>query len=103
MLSTRAIKQCDKPPREQMEVVAEFHAYRIQPHRIAYRTGIDVIFVNELISGSHQPKLFQFLLKKAKQDRRAKSLKGSLRQKGASRKSLQDKIEAEFDQGLKQR
>ncbi|WP_019530134.1 hypothetical protein [Dasania marina] len=93
-------KQCDKPVREQIAVVAEFHVYRIHPARIAFRTGIALDLIQSLLSGEHEPKFFQHCIRQAKQAKRANSLQASLRLRGASRKQLQDNIEAEFVQPL---
>ena len=38
---------CDLSERRQIELVAEFHAYRIRPTRIAYRLGIDIALIIE--------------------------------------------------------
>lgn len=90
-----AAKQCNKPLEQQLEVVAEFHAHKIAPVRIAYRTGIKIDLVEGLLAGEIKPKLFQYLLKQAKIKRRDQRLKASLRYKGAVRRSLQSTIEAD--------
>jgi len=44
-----------------VHIVAEFHAHKIRPSRIAYRVGIDIAFIEELIAGEveaeHFPRL----------------------------------------------
>ena len=100
MSALPAAKQCDKPLREQIAVVAEFHVYRIHPVRIAYRTGIELDLIKDLIAGQRDVRWFQHCLRLARQAKRASSLKASLKLQGTSRKQLQDKIEAEFSQPL---
>ena len=39
-----------------MHIVAEFHAHKIRPSRIAYRVGIDIAFIEELIAGETEPR-----------------------------------------------
>lgn len=90
-----AMKQCNKSLDEQIEVVAEFHAHRIAPIRIAYRTGIDIELVKGLLAGEVKPALFNYLLKQAKIKRRDQRLKASLRYKGAQRRSIQAKIDSD--------
>ena len=41
-------KVSEKSLRQQIDVVAEFHAYKIHPQRIAYRTGIEMDLVTDL-------------------------------------------------------
>ena len=91
----QAIKQCLKPLNEQIEVVAEFHAHKIAPERIAYRTGVDLNLISQLLAGEFKPQLFNRLLKQAKLRRREQRLKASMRLKGTARTSQQAVIENE--------
>ncbi|MGK0442115.1 MAG: hypothetical protein ACJA0N_001922 [Pseudohongiellaceae bacterium] len=95
-VTAAAFKVSHKSLDEQIEVVADFHAHKIAPIRIAYRTGIDMQLVNQLLSGELKPRLFQYLLKQSRLKRREQRLKASLRHKGSGRLSLQDKIETDF-------
>jgi DNA-binding transcriptional regulator LsrR (DeoR family) len=63
-------RECTHNREQQIHIVAEFHAHKIQPNRIAYRVGIDIAFIEELIE--------------------------SKRRKGVVQYELQQKIEAEF-------
>lgn len=93
-------KQCDKPLRDQIDVVAEFHAYRIHPNRIAYRTGIDPELVTQLVNGEAHQRLFNALLARHRKARRDQRLRQSLRHKGITQSDLQDQIEQEYLQSL---
>ncbi len=85
---------------QQIDVVAEFHAHKIQPERIAYRTGIDFDLVSSLINGEHHQARFKHALARHKRARRDQRLKKSLRHKGIAQAELQDQIEAEYLQSL---
>lgn len=50
------------PQARQIELVAEFHAYRIRPTRIAYRLGIDIALIDALLAGDLEPRLFKALV-----------------------------------------
>ena len=39
-------RECDYSREEQIHIVAEFHAHKIRPSRIAYRVGIDIAFID---------------------------------------------------------
>ena len=47
---------------QQIHIVAEFHANKIRPSRIAYRVGIDIAFIEALIAGEEEPDLFPRLV-----------------------------------------
>lgn len=89
-------KRCDKPEKQQVDVVAQFHAHKITPVRIAYRTGIALEFVESLIAGESHPRLFKFRLDSHKKARRQQRLKKSLRLKGTRQLEQQTKIERDF-------
>ncbi|MFA7553795.1 MAG: hypothetical protein WCY88_06060 [Spongiibacteraceae bacterium] len=94
-------KACDKPLNEQINVVAEFYAHNIHPQRIAYRTGVSLTLVTQLVTGESHPKLFKALLAKHKRSRRDQRLKQSLRNKGIAQSALQDQIEQEYKDSIK--
>ncbi len=54
---------CDLPVERQIELVAEFHAYRIRPTRIAYRLGIDIALIESLLAGEFEASRFERLVK----------------------------------------
>ena len=58
----RYSRECNYSRQEQMHIVAEFHAHKIRPSRIAYRVGIDIAFIEELIAGESEPELFPRLV-----------------------------------------
>jgi hypothetical protein len=78
--------------------VAEFHAHKIRPSRIAYRVGIDIAFIEELIAGEVEEKRFPRLVKLYRSQRRQQRLKESVAFNGVSRFELQEQIEREFVQ-----
>lgn len=78
--------------------MAEFHAHKIRPSRIAYRVGIDIAFIEELIAGEVEEKRFPRLVKLYRSQRRQQRLKESVAFNGVSRFELQEQIEREFVQ-----
>lgn len=86
---------CVYSEQQQIHLVAEFHAHRISPARIAYRTGIDIGFVKGLIEGEQYPKMFKALLKHYRTKRKEQRLAQSKKLKGREQFDLQMKIEAE--------
>ncbi|ARN74774.1 hypothetical protein [Oceanicoccus sagamiensis] len=94
-------KVSDKPLRQQIDVVAEFHAYKIHPQRIAYRTGIELDLVTELINGDSHQRLFKSLLARHRRSRRDQRLQKSLRKTGIAQAELQDKIEQDYQASTK--
>jgi hypothetical protein len=78
--------------------VAEFHAHKIRPSRIAYRVGIDIAFIEELIAGEAEPEHFTNLVKHYRRGRYQQRLRDSNRRNGIARYEQQQKIEHEFSQ-----
>ena len=95
-------KVSNKSLKEQISVVAEYYAHKIQPQRIAYRTGITLELVNQLLSGESHPRLFKAMLARHRRTRRDQRLKKSLRKKGIAQAVLQDQIEQEYAEALKE-
>jgi hypothetical protein len=83
-------------PLRQVEVVAMYHAHRIRPNRIAYRTGIDIALVEALIAGEHEPERFAFYLARHRRSRYQQRMRESDRERGSSRYELQQRIERDF-------
>ena len=48
------LRECDLSEAKQIRLVAEFHANRIRPSRIAYRLGIDIALIDALLAGEYQ-------------------------------------------------
>ena len=44
-------RECTHSREQQIHIVAEFHANKIRPSRIAYRVGIDIAFIEEMPLG----------------------------------------------------
>lgn len=93
----KAVKESNKSSFEQMKVVAEFHSHRIKPERIAYRTGIALPFIQQLLAGEYQPVRFNKMMDYYKKKRRMQRLRDarSLR-KGVTRLSQELKVEQDF-------
>ncbi len=81
-----------------MHIVAEFHAHKIRPSRIAYRVGIDIAFIEELIAGETEPQRFAQLVKHYRTGRYQQRLRETQVKTGAARYEQQQKIEREFTQ-----
>ena len=81
---------------QQIAIVAEFHANRIKPNRIAYRTGIDIAFVQQLITGECYPAVFKRLLVQYRRGRRAQRVNSALKLNGCARFELQAEAEKEY-------
>lgn len=79
-----------------MHIVAEFHAHKIRPSRIAYRVGIDIAFIEELIAGESEGDRFPRLVAYYRRQRYQQRMRASNVRKGVSRYEQQQKIETEF-------
>ncbi len=73
---------CTLPVARQIELVAEFHAHRIRPSRIAYRLGIDIALIDALLAGERDAELFTALLQHFRQRRLQQRLRDSERSRG---------------------
>ncbi|MEM9253998.1 MAG: hypothetical protein AAGA91_01040 [Pseudomonadota bacterium] len=89
-------RECTYSRDEQMRIVAEFHAHKIRPSRIAYRMGIDIAFIEELIAGEIEPERFPELVKFYRTRRYQERLRDSGVHNGIARYELQQRIEREF-------
>ena len=91
-------RECAHSREQQIHIVAEFHAHRIRPSRIAYRVGIDIAFIEELIAGEIEAERFPWLVKRYRKQRYQQRLHDSNTKKGIAQYELQQKIEREFSQ-----
>lgn len=91
-------QQCLHSREQQIRIVAEFHAHKIRPSRIAYRIGIDIAFIEELIAGEAEEGRFERMVAFYRRQRYANRMKDSKRRKGVVQYEMQQKIEAEFAQ-----
>jgi len=89
-------RECTYSREQQMRIVAEFHAHKIRPSRIAYRVGIDIAFIEELIAGETEPVRFAQLVDHYRRGRYQQRLRDSTRRTGIARYELQQTIEREF-------
>jgi hypothetical protein len=87
---------CTHSREQQLHIVAEFHAHKIRPARIAYRVGIDIAFIEELIAGETEPVRFKNMGAFYRTQRYAKRMNDSSRRKGVVQYELQQKIDSEF-------
>lgn len=91
-------RQCLHSREQQISIVAEFHAHKIRPSRIAYRIGIDIAFIEELIAGEVEEGRFERMVAFYRRQRYAKRMQDSKRRKGVVQYEMQQKIEKEFVQ-----
>jgi hypothetical protein len=91
-------RECTYSREQQIHIVAEFHAHKIRPSRIAYRVGIDIAFIEELIAGETEAARFAQLVKFYRKGRYQQRLRESQKSTGVTRYELQQKIEREFVQ-----
>jgi len=91
-------RQCSHSREEQIHIVAEFHAHKIRPSRIAYRVGIDIAFIEELIAGEVEHERFPRLVAYYRRQRYQQRLRDATVSKGITRYELQQRIEHEFNQ-----
>jgi hypothetical protein len=78
--------------------VAEFHAHKIRPSRIAYRMGIDIAFIEELIAGESEAERFEELVKFYRRQRYQDRLQHTGRHTGVRRYEQEQRIQREFEQ-----
>lgn len=91
-------RECTHSREEQIHIVAEFHAHKIRPSRIAYRVGIDIAFIEALIAGEVESERFPGLVARYRRQRFQQRMRDSNRRSGISRYEQQQRIEREFAQ-----
>lgn len=89
-------RECHFSREQQLHIVAEFHAHRIRPSRIAYRVGIDIAFIEALIAGELEPERFPRLVAYYRRNRYQQRLQESQHLQGVRRFELQQRIESDF-------
>ena len=89
-------RECTHSREEQIHIVAEFHAHKIRPSRIAYRVGIDIAFIEELIAGEVEAERFDALVRHYRGKRYQQRLRASRSNRGVARYELQQRIEREY-------
>lgn len=93
-------RPCGLDREAQIRVVAQFHAHRIKPNRIAYRMGIDIAFIEALIAGEVEKERFGRLVDSYRRQRYRDRLRDSAAQSGSRRFELQQEIERDFRRDL---
>lgn len=91
-------RTCPYDHDKQVEIVAEFHAHRIRPARIAYRVGIDIAFIEALIAGEEEPERFPALVAHYRRQRYRDRLRASEAQRGTARYERQQRAAREFEE-----
>ena len=89
-------RECTHSREQQIHIVAEFHAHKIRPSRIAYRVGIDIAFIEELIAGEIEADRFPRLVAYYRRQRYQQRMRDSNSRRGISRYEQQQRIEREF-------
>ncbi len=89
-------RECHYSREQQVHIVAEFHAHKIRPSRIAYRVGIDIAFIEALIAGEVEPERFPRLVADYRRQRFQQRMRDSVRLNGVSRFEQQQRIERDF-------
>lgn len=89
-------RECTHSREQQIHIVAEFHAHKIRPSRIAYRVGIDIAFIEQLIAGEIEEQRFPRLVAHYRRQRFAQRMRDTRSIKPISRYELQQRIEQEF-------
>lgn len=89
---------CTHSREEQIHIVAEFHANKIRPSRIAYRVGIDIAFIEALIAGETEEERFPRLVARYRRKRYQQRMNESSLRRGVARYELEQRIEREFRQ-----
>ena len=87
---------CGYSREQQIHIVAEFHANKIRPSRIAYRVGIDIAFIEELIAGEVEAERFPRLVAHYRRQRYQQRMDKSRRKRGVAQYEAQQIIENEF-------
>jgi hypothetical protein len=87
---------CTHSREQQIHIVAEFHAHKIRPSRIAYRVGIDIAFIEELIAGEIEADRFPRLVAHYRRQRYQQRMRDTNARRGITRYEQQQRIEREF-------
>lgn len=93
-------RACTHSREEQIHIVALFHANKIRPSRIAYRVGIDIAFIEQLIAGELEQERFSQLVARYRRERYQDRMRESRSQRPGSRYETQQRIEREFQQEI---
>ncbi|MDP4650594.1 MAG: hypothetical protein NWS56_02445 [Haliea sp.] len=89
-------RECHHSREQQVHIVAEFHAHKIRPSRIAYRVGIDIALIEALIAGELEADRFPRLVAHYRRQRFQQRMHDTSRLHGGSRFEQQQRIERDF-------
>lgn len=89
--------ECDLPIARQIELVAEFHAFKIRPTRIAYRLGIDIALIDALLAGEYEPERFETLVRYYRKRRLSQRLQDAERKRGQTAYEQRQTALSEFE------
>src|SRR6056297_1704370 len=90
-------RECHYDRDKQVRIVAEFHANKIRPSRIAYRVGIDIALIEALIAGEIEAERFPRLVADYRRQRYANRMqRAAARTSGITRYETQQQIEQEY-------
>jgi len=95
-------RDCELSEAKQIRLVAEFHANRIRPSRIAYRLGIDIALIDALLAGEYQASFFAQQLAAAQRRRRDLRVRSSERLRGQAAYEIRAKAQRDYDASLSQ-
>jgi hypothetical protein len=87
---------CTHSREQQIHIVAEYHAHKIRPSRIAYRVGIDIAFIEALIAGEEEVGRFDRLVAHYRRQRYHQRMKATSKERSIARYEVQQRIEREF-------
>ncbi len=90
-------RECQLTEAKQIRLVAEFHANRIRPSRIAYRLGIDIALIEALLNGEYQAAFFAEQLAFAQKRRRDSRLKSSAKLRGQAAYEARKNAERDYE------
>lgn len=88
---------CELPERRQIELVAEFHAHKVRPTRIAYRLGIDIALIDALLAGEREPDRFPALVRRYRRQRFSDRVKAADKLRGTKSFELRQQAANEFE------
>lgn len=95
-------RDCELSEAKQIRLVAEFHANRIRPSRIAYRLGIDIALIDALLAGEYQVSFFTEQLAAAQRRRRDLRMRSSDHLGGQAAYEIRVKAQRDYDASLSQ-
>ena len=95
-------RDCDLSEAKQICLIAEFHANRIRPSRIAYRLGIDIALIDALLAGDYQASFFTKQLAAAQRRRRDLRMRSSERLRGQAAYENRVRAQRDYDASFSQ-